>query len=67
MIHLTRAMGQMPLPDEAREIARAAADVGISIGFAIPLRDRNPLIYGDHDALLKGLAQRFHNWREVLG
>ena len=56
MIHLTRTMGQMPLPDEAREIARAAADVGISIGFAIPLRDRNPLIYGDHDVLLKGLA-----------
>lgn len=56
MVHLTRAMGQRPLPEEAREIARAAADVGVSIGFAISMRDRNPLIYGDHDALLKGLA-----------
>lgn len=56
MVHLTRAMGQRPLPEEAREIARAAADVGVSIGFAISLRDRNPLIYGDHDALLNGLA-----------
>lgn len=56
MVHLTRAMGQKPLPEEAREIARAAADVGVSIGFAIALRDRNPLIYGDHDTLLKELA-----------
>ncbi len=56
MVHLTRAMGQRPLPEEAREIARAAKDVGVSIGFAISLRDRNPLIYGDHEKLLKGLA-----------
>ena len=56
MVHLTRAMGQRPLPEEASEIARAAADVGVSIGFAISLRDRNPLIYGDHDELLNGLA-----------
>ena len=55
MVHLTRAMGQKPLPEEARDIARAAADVGVSIGFAISMRDRNPLIYGDHDALLAGV------------
>ena len=55
MVHLTRAMGQKPLPQEARDIARAAADVGVSIGFAISLRDRNPLIYGDHEPLLTGL------------
>ena len=61
MVHLTRAMGQRPLPEEAREIARAAADVGVSIGFAISLRDRNPLIYGDHDELLNGLARRLRN------
>jgi len=52
MVHLTRPMGQTPLPEEAREIARAAANVGISIGFAISMRDRNPLIYGNHDAVL---------------
>ncbi|PWL33607.1 amidohydrolase family protein [Marivita sp. XM-24bin2] len=56
MVHLTRAMGLKPLPDEARDIARAAADVGVSIGFAISMRDRNPLIYGDHEALLGELA-----------
>ncbi len=55
MVHLTRAMGQKPLPEEARDIARAAADVGVSIGFAISMRDRNPLIYGDHARLLQGL------------
>lgn len=56
MVHLTRAMGQRPLPDEARQIARAAADVGIAIGFAVSLRDRNPLIYDDHEPLLDSLA-----------
>jgi len=56
MVHLTRAMGQKPLAEEARDIARAAADVGVSIGFAISMRDRNPLIYGDHEPLLLGLA-----------
>ena len=56
MVHLTRAMGQKTLPEEAREIARAAADAGASIGLAISLRDRNPLIYGDHDKMLTGLA-----------
>ena len=29
-----------------------------SIGFAIPLRDRNPLIYGDHDEMLNGRSPR---------
>ncbi|MEM7522363.1 MAG: amidohydrolase family protein [Pseudomonadota bacterium] len=57
MVHLTRAMGLKPLAEEARDIARAAADVGISIGFAISMRDRNPLIYGHHDALLEGLSR----------
>lgn len=55
MVHLTRAMGQKPLAEEARDIARAAADVGVSIGFAISMRDRNPLIYGDHGPVLAGL------------
>ncbi|MEM1346600.1 MAG: amidohydrolase family protein [Pseudomonadota bacterium] len=55
MIHLTRAMGLKPLPEEARDIARAAADVGVSVGLALSIRDRNPLIYGNHEALLGGL------------
>ncbi len=56
MVHLTRAMGQRPLPQEAREIARAAQDVGISIGFAVAMRDRNPLVYGDHASVLSRLG-----------
>ena len=56
MVHLTRAMGLTTLPEEAREIARAARDVGVHIGFAISMRDRNPLIYGDHQQVLKTLS-----------
>lgn len=55
MVHLTRPMGLTSLTEEAREIARAAQDVGVSIGFAISMRDRNPLIYGDHAEILNGL------------
>ena len=55
MVHLTRPMGLTSLTEEAREISRAAQDVGVSIGFAISMRDRNPLIYGDHTKILNGL------------
>jgi len=55
MIHLTRPMGLKPLPEEARDIARAAADVGVSVGLAVAMRDRNPLVYGDQEALLEQL------------
>lgn len=55
MVHLTRPMGRRPLPEEAGEIARAAHDVGVSIGFAVSMRDRNPLIYADAEVLLAGL------------
>lgn len=55
MVHLTRPMGQVPLPEEAREIARAAQDVGVSIGFAVAMRDCNPLVYGDHATILNEL------------
>lgn len=56
MVHLTRAMGGRPLPEEAREIARAARDVGLSIGFAVAMKDRNPLVYWDHATVLDGLG-----------
>ncbi len=60
MVHYTRAYGPMPLPDEAAEVARAARDVGVRIGFATAMRDRNPLVYGDHAPVLAALpaAQR---------
>ncbi|MGG7564855.1 amidohydrolase family protein [Rhodovulum sp. DZ06] len=46
MVHVVRPMGLAPIAEEARAIARAAHDVGISIGLAIGMRDRNPLVYG---------------------
>ena len=43
MVHYTRPSGTMPLVDEAKAVARAAADVGIRIAFAIAVRDQNPI------------------------
>lgn len=56
MVHMVRPMGLDPLADEARAIARAAHDVGVSVALAIGMRDRNPLVYGDGAAALAGLA-----------
>src|SRR5215468_703651 len=55
MIHYTRPSGTMPLVEEARAIARAAADVGIRIAFAIAVRDQNPVVYGDGEPILSKL------------
>lgn len=55
MVHYTRPSGTMPLPDEARAVARAAADVGVRIAFALAVRDQNPLVYGDGAPVLDGL------------
>ncbi len=52
MMHQTRAQGPMSLVDEARELARAAADVGVRVTLAIAMRDRNPLVYGPSEAVL---------------
>lgn len=38
--------------EDARKIARAANDVGVRLGFVVPLRDRQTLGYGDDEALL---------------
>ncbi|TAK88309.1 MAG: hydrolase [Betaproteobacteria bacterium] len=54
MMHYMRPQGGMSLVDEAREVARAAKDVGVRVGFAVALRDRNWLAYGD-DARTLGL------------
>jgi cytosine/adenosine deaminase-related metal-dependent hydrolase len=56
MIHYTRPSGTMPLVEEAKAIGRAAADVGIRIAFALAVRDRNPVVYGDEEPVLAGLA-----------
>lgn len=55
MVHYTRPSGTMPLVEEARQIARAAGDVGIRIAFALAVRDQNPLVYGDSAAVLDAL------------
>jgi cytosine/adenosine deaminase-related metal-dependent hydrolase len=57
MVHYTRPSGTMPLVEEAKAIARAAADVGIRIAFALAVRDQNPVVYGDEEAVLSGLSR----------
>jgi cytosine/adenosine deaminase-related metal-dependent hydrolase len=56
MVHYTRPSGTMQLVDEAKAIARAAADVGIRIAFAIAVRDQNPILYGDSEPVLSNLS-----------
>ena len=52
MCHYVRPQGGMSLVDEAREVARAAHDVGVRIAFALALRDRNWIAYGDDERAL---------------
>lgn len=37
---------------ELRAVARAADDVGLRVAIVVPLRDRNPLAYGEDDRVL---------------
>ena len=46
MVHYTRVQGLTDLPTEVAEVARAARDVGVRVGFAVAMRNRNPLVYG---------------------
>jgi cytosine/adenosine deaminase-related metal-dependent hydrolase len=55
MVHYTRAQGLTDYVTEAREVARAARDVGVRVGFAPALRDRNPLVYGPSEPILAAL------------
>ena len=52
MVHYTRAQGFTDLPTEVAAVARAAHDVGVRVGFAVAMRDRNPLVYGDSAPVL---------------
>ena len=58
MIHYTRPSGTLPLVEEAKEIARAASDVGIRIAFALAVRDQNPVVYGDSEPVLVRALRR---------
>ena len=56
MAHYTRFHDPLRPVEEAREVARAARDVGIRVTFAVFMRDRNPLVYGPSEAALAGLT-----------
>ncbi len=57
MMHYTRVQGFTGLPEEVAEVARAAGDVGVRVGFAISMKDRNPIGYGPVEPLLDALPQ----------
>lgn len=63
MIHYTRVQGLAGLPTEAAEMARAARNVGLRCGFAVSLRDCNPLVYGPSEPMLAVLPPEI---REVV-
>jgi cytosine/adenosine deaminase-related metal-dependent hydrolase len=56
MAHYTRVQGLTDFPTEAKAVAKAARDVGLRVALAVHCRDRNPIVYGPHDALLNGLS-----------
>jgi cytosine/adenosine deaminase-related metal-dependent hydrolase len=55
MMHYTRAQGFTDLPTEVAEVARAARDVGMRVGFAVSMKDRHPLVYGPSEPILAAL------------
>ncbi|HZR71950.1 amidohydrolase family protein [Bradyrhizobium sp.] len=61
MVHYTRAQGLTDLPTEVAEVARAARDVGVRVGFAVSMKDRNPIGYGPPGPLLDALPEAARN------
>ncbi len=57
MMHYTRAQGFTDLPREVEEVARAARDVGVRVGFAVSMKDRNPLVYGESEPFLATIPE----------
>jgi 5-methylthioadenosine/S-adenosylhomocysteine deaminase len=57
MMHYTRAQGFTDLPTEVSEVARAARDVGVRVGFAVSMKDRNPIGYSPPEELLAALPE----------
>jgi len=55
MVHYTRVQGLTDYVTEAKAVARAARDVGVRVGFAVALRDRNPLVYGPSEPILNAM------------
>jgi cytosine/adenosine deaminase-related metal-dependent hydrolase len=57
MAHYTRFNGPMSPVEEARAIAKAAADVGVRVTLALFMRDRNPLVYGEAEGVMAKLPE----------
>ena len=55
MVHYTRQQGLTDPLAEAEAVARAARDVGTPVGFAVAMRDRQPLAYAANHAVLPQL------------
>lgn len=55
MVHYTRVQGLTDYVTEAKAVARAVRDVGVRVGFAVALRDRNPLVYGPSEPIIAAL------------
>lgn len=66
MMHLTRPQGLTDLPTETAAIARAARDIGLRVGFAVSMRDRNPLVYGASEPVLAALPAAARREIETL-
>jgi cytosine/adenosine deaminase-related metal-dependent hydrolase len=56
MAHYTRFHTADPIA-EAREVARAARDIGLRVTLAVFMRDRNPIVYGPAEDLFSRLPQ----------
>lgn len=54
--HCHNAQDPARVVEEAEAVARAARDVGIRVAFAVPILDRNPIVYGDSGPLFRDLS-----------
>ncbi len=61
MVHYTRVQGGRKYVDEALAVARAARDVGLHIGFAVAMRDRNGIGLCDDATMLAALRPSLRN------
>jgi len=61
MVHYTRVQGLTDYVSEAKEVARAVRDVGVRVGFAVALRDQNPLVYGPSEPVMAALPEAARN------
>ena len=55
MVHCTRLQGPMSPGEEVSIVARAAADVGVRVTFALFMRDLNPIVYAPSEEVLSTL------------